>query len=180
MLSGFWAAVENVMFLLFFFLCLILAVYACGLSLSFLPCVFVGVFFSHSALFARSRFVFLFFCFCRRGSAGFLTQQLSFTSFPLHLIVTGSFCTLLSCFCFCIFFLIFRNICRTVCTYPSPGHHSRGTDERGGGRLDSGALLWQRAAGRRQMRHTWSEAWWKKRMCGNSKMETPFQKIGNF
>lgn len=153
MLSGFWAAVENVLFLLFYFsvfnsCCVRMWTFSVILAL----CSFFFFFSSHSALFARSRFCFCFFVFsfCRRGSAGFLTQQLSFTSFPLHLIVTGSFCTLLSCFCFCIFKInFFRNICRTVCTYPSPGHYSRGTGERRGGRLDSGALLWRRAAGRR-------------------------------
>lgn len=118
MLSGFWAAVENVLFLLFYFsvfnsCCVRMWTFSVILALWFF-----FFFSSHSALFARSRFCFFlfFFPFCRRGSAGFLTQQLSFTSFPLHLIVTGSFCTLLSCFCFCIFLETFAE--RFVPTHP--------------------------------------------------------------
>lgn len=79
MLSGFWAAVENVLFLLGFFLCLILAVYACGLSLSFLPCVFFFFLFPLTLLCLPTH-VFVFCCFFSLLSQG-LSRLFNTTTF---------------------------------------------------------------------------------------------------
>lgn len=120
----------------FIFLCLILAVYACGLSLSFLPRVFFSFF--PLTLLCLPAHVFVFFPLLSQG----LSRLFNTTTF-IHFFSAAPDCYRLFLH-FAVMFLFlyfFRKICRTVCTYPSPGHYSRGTGERRGGRLDSGALL---------------------------------------
>lgn len=151
----------------FFFLCLILAVFACGLSLSLLPCVFFWLFVFLLTLLCFSTHLFLILL-CGINKLFNATTFICFS--PLHSIVNGSFSAL--CCLVLYFFLI--NICRTIWIYSSSAHYARESKRSGGP-----TWLWrpQLTEGDGVMvdkTHVkWSSV--KKRTCGNSKM-----KMGNF